>query len=140
MIFEEVTPGIYQADKDGALKVCASEEWRKYGIGGVINCAQNLDPHYHPSLRYLKLEMLDEMNVPLEWFDQAVLFQKHLSQENKKTVIHCFGAINRSSIVIVACMVAWGMSVHEALNRLPRKPFGVPTIASMISWSKTRAV
>jgi len=140
MIFEEITPGIFQADLEGALAVCATEKWREHRIGGVITCATELSPKYHPELKHLKLEMLDEMTVPKEWFDQAVLFQKHLSGLGSKTVIHCAAAINRSSIVTAACMMAWGMSPNDAINKLPRKPWGVPTIASLLAWSKTRTV
>jgi len=136
MIFEEVTPGIYQADIDGALKICASEEWRKYGIGGVITCAIELNPQFHQELSHLKLDMYDEMNVPPEWFDEAVRFQKYLSAHNWKTVIHCRGGINRSSIVIAACMAAWGATPEQALDHLPRKPWGAPTIASLFSWAR----
>lgn len=139
-IFEEITPGIFQADRDGALEVCGGDRWKEHRIGGVITCAAELSPRYHPELQHLKLEMLDEMLVPPEWFDQAVLFQKKLSSQNLKTVIHCMGGINRSSIVILACMISWGSGLHQALNKLPRKPWGAPTMASLMSWAKTRTV
>lgn len=140
MIFEEISPGIIQADAEGALKFCASDLWRERRIGGVINCRMEADPVYHAELQYLKLPMLDDMDVPAAWFDQAVTFQKRLSEQNLKTVVHCAGAINRSSIIVVALLCAWGADPQDVIQRLPRKPFGNPTIASMLTWAKTRAV
>ena len=137
-ILEEISPGIWQGNAEGGLLAYRDENVRKSRrIGGIVNVAYNIEQPY-PGLPSLWLKMYDEVPIKPEWFDQAIDFQKRLSAEGKATLVHCAGGINRSSVTIMAMMMAWGASFEDALTRLPRKPWGQPIIESLKAWAKLR--
>lgn len=137
-LIEEISPGIWQGNAEGGLLVYRSPKIRdERRIGGIVNVAKNVDQPY-PDIPSLRLMMEDEVPIPLEWFDQAVDFQKALSAKNKCTLVHCAGGINRSSVTIMAMMMAWGVSFDQAWAKLPRKPWGQPIIDSLRSWAMAR--
>lgn len=137
VLIEEISPGIWQGNAEGGLLAYRDESVRlSRRIGGIVNVAYNIDQPYD-GIPNLRLKMYDEVAVPFEWFDQAVAFQKKLSAQNKATLVHCAGGINRSSVTIMAMMISWGMSFDEAYARLPRKPWGLPLIDSLRAWEKS---
>lgn len=137
-LIEEISPGIWQGNAEGGLLVYQDEGIRaSRRIGGIVNVAYNIEQPYD-GIPNLWFKMYDEVAVAPEWFDEAVSFQKQLSAEGKATLVHCAGGINRSSVTIMAMMMAWGMSFDQAYARLPRKPWGQPLIDSLRSWGAAR--
>lgn len=135
---EEISPGIWQSNAEGAMLAYRDAKVREARrIGGIVNVAWDVNQEY-PGLPSLRLHLNDDLAVAHEDFDRAVAFQKKLSGENKATLVHCRMAINRSSTVIAAMMVAWGMTVDQALGRLPRKPYTQIMYDSLRSWAAAR--
>ncbi len=135
---EEISPGIWQANAEGAMLAYQNPKMmEERRLGGIVNVAHDIEQDY-PGVPSLRLHMKDWELVPLYWFDQAVEFQKRLSGENKATLVHCRAGINRSSAVIVVMMVAWGRSVPDAIEKLPRKPYTQQMYDSIWSWARAR--
>jgi protein-tyrosine phosphatase len=135
MIIEEVTPGIIQANSAGALEAYRTRLERN--IGGFVNVAFDIEQEY-PGVAFLRLMLNDDLPVPAEWFDRTIAFQKGISATGQKTLVHCRAAVNRSTAVIAAMMVSWGMPLEEALRRLPRKPYSAVTLGSLREWAAAR--
>jgi protein-tyrosine phosphatase len=134
-IIEEVAPGILQATASGAL--LAYQARKERNIGGFVNVAEDIDQEY-PGVDFLRLTLNDDRPVPPEIFDQAVQFQKKVSGRNQKTLVHCRMAVNRSSTILIAMMVAWGDTVDGAYGKLPRKPYTTAMLGSLREWARLR--
>lgn len=137
-IIQEISPGIAQANAEGGMLAYQNTEvWNSNNLGGIVNVAHDVDQKY-PLVPSLRLMIHDDLFIPAEWFDTAINFQKDLSGINKKTLVHCRMAVNRSSAVICAMMMAWGASFDEAWAKLPRKPYSAITIESLRAWAQSR--
>jgi protein-tyrosine phosphatase len=134
-IIEEICPGIIQANADGAL--VAYRERVARNIGGFVNVAHDIEQEY-PEAESLRLRLNDDIAASPEDIDRAVAFQKRISSTNRKTLVHCRAAMNRSSMIVAAMMVAWGATVDEALARLPRKPYSAQMNDSLRRWAPIR--
>lgn len=136
-IIEEVTPGIIQATAPGALEAYRTRRELNLNIGGFINVADNIEQTY-PEVSSLRFRLNDDVPVPPGVFDQAISFQKGLSAQNLKTLVHCYAAVNRSSTIIIAMMVSWGDTVDGAYAKLPRKPYTAAMLGSLREWAAAR--
>lgn len=132
-MLKQVGARVWQADEPDARKACeaGSLAWRPIGIRAVLCPAFNVRIPYHPELAAMLLPVRDETDVPAGMYDLAVDFHRRLGP----TLVHCFGGLNRSSVFAAALLMADGLPLEDALERvnaLPRPEI----LASLRRWAQ----
>jgi len=80
---------------------------------------------------------------PPEWFEQGVSFvEDALRKEGSRVYVHCLAGIQRSPLMVLACLGATDMELVEAMNTIksvrPGVNFPMPYVLSVQQFLKDR--
>ena len=114
--------------------------WRISGIECVVNLIAEdygkdalrnekdlgFDAYYFPIRDFSAPDTMEEMDDALKWIDNQI-------KGKRKTVVHCFGGIGRTSTVLISFLLAQGDSAEEAFGKVRRMGIG-PQSESQLSF------
>lgn len=94
---------VWQSSRRFAIPICECKgKWRSLGIKGVITVAEDVRTWYDTKLIELRLPVLEEMNIPIEWFDLAVQFHNAVGP----VLVHSRSGKSRAAIFATALSLA----------------------------------
>lgn len=101
----------------------ASESLELLGIGGIVNCTNNLACYHRPSIKYCCVPVNDiETATISDYFRGATAFVHHLLSGGCSVVVHCQFGVSRSATIVLAYLMRYhGASRDQAYIRIKQK-------------------
>lgn len=115
-MIEHICKNIYIGNSKDAASF---SDLRKYRIGAIINCAQELPIFSGKTLPYLhvKINPMHEFTFP-EAYVIAGFYEKY---KNKNILVHCHVGMERSPSVAILLLMYLGMSYNQAFKLVQNK-------------------
>jgi atypical dual specificity phosphatase len=99
--------------------------WKVSGIECIVNLIAEdygrdvlrnekklgFDVHYFPIRDFSAPDTMEEMDDAVKWIDKQI-------KGKRRTVVHCFGGIGRTSTVLISFLLAQGDSAGEAFRKV----------------------
>ena len=101
-IIDHIFLGSYSNAKDFS-------ELEKNNIKYILNCAAECDNIFKDKIKYLKLEIKDQNDFPInEYFEEGIKFIKEsISNNDGNILIHCFQGKSRSTTLLMAYLIKY---------------------------------
>ena len=83
------------------------EELEKNNIKYILNCASECKNRFEDKIKYLKLDIKDQNDFPIQnYFDKGIQFiQESLNNNDGNVLIHCMEGKSRSTTLLMAYLI-----------------------------------
>ena len=101
-IIDKIFLGSYSNAKD-------IEELEKNNIKYILNCASECKNIFEDKIKYLKLEIIDQNDFPIQdYFEKGSQFiHDSLNNENGNILVHCMQGKSRSTTILMAYLIKY---------------------------------
>ena len=101
-IIDKIYIGSYDNAKD-------KEELEKNNIKYVLNCASECNNIFEDKIKYLKLEIKDQNDFPIQdYFEKGANFiNESLMNNDGKILVHCMQGKSRSTTILMAYLIKY---------------------------------
>ena len=101
-IIDKVFIGSYANAKD-------KEELEKYNIKYILNCASECNNIFEDKIKYLKLDIKDQNDFPIQDFFEkgAEFIHESLNNNDGNILIHCMQGKSRSTTILMAYLIKY---------------------------------
>ena len=101
-VFNKVFIGSYANAKD-------KEELEKNNIKYILNCASECSNLFEDKIKYLKLDIKDQNDFPInEYFDKGANFiNESLNNNDGNILVHCMQGKSRSTCLVMAYLIKY---------------------------------
>lgn len=91
---------------------------RTLGVTHVLNVASQLPNYHEGSFVYLKLPMVDAVDVSLaQYLPSAFKFLSRVEEMNGRVLVHCVAGVSRSVIIVTLFLIAMHkLDLHTAYS------------------------
>ena len=112
-VFERIYIGSYSNAKD-------KEELEKNNIKYILNCATECNNEFEDKIKYLKLDIKDQNDFPInDYFDKGADFINESMKNNDGNIlVHCMQGKSRSTCIVMAYLIKYKKEVTNSAYKI----------------------